>query len=251
MACSWVVTWWPDDDTRLRWLRRAAVAVLATGFLACAAEAGSGPADPTLLPPGETRPPATEATGADAAAPTTTPLPTLPPTTLDVDGREPDAVEPPDPAGVPTTAVPATTTRTALPGFGEVVVEVRTVGGEVREWCLLLAETPGQTQRGLMEATDPALGGYDGMLFRFAEPRDGGFYMRNTPQPLSIVYLDPDGGVVSIARMEPCEDVDGCPSYPAGGTFQRVIEVPEAAGGVADLGIEPGAVVTDRATTCA
>ena len=131
------------------------------------------------------------------------------------------------------------------------VVEVRKVDGQVVEWCLLLAETAAQTQRGLMEVTDPSLGGYAGMLFRFASPVDGGFYMRNTPLPLSIAYLDPDGAVVSIVRMEPCEDVDGCPTYPADGPFQRTIEVPVGAGGVASLGIEPGAVVVDTGRPCA
>ena len=172
-------------------------------------------------------------------------------TTVDLDGREPDAVEPPDPSDVPVTAVPsATSTRTALPGFGEVVVEVRTVDGRIVEWCLLLAETPEQRQRGLMEVTDPGLGGYDGMLFRFESPSDGGFYMRNTPQPLSIAYLDGDGGVVSIIQMEPCDDVDGCPSYPSDDEFQLAIEVPVEAGGVRSLGIEPGVDVGDAGRTC-
>lgn len=220
-----------DDERSVRRLRLVATAVLVAGLVACAGEAGSGPSDPSLLPPGATQGSVT---------------------TVDVDGRQPDAVEPPAAGGLPDTAVPvASTTRTPLPGFGEVVVEVRRVGGDIVEWCLLLAETPEQTQRGLMEVTDPELAGYAGMLFRFDAPRDGGFYMRNTPQPLSIVYLDGDGGVVSIVRMEPCDDVDGCPTYPAGGAFVRAIEVPEAAGGVAALGIEPGAVVVDTGRVCA
>src|SRR5918994_3476001 len=198
-----------DDERTVPWLRRAASIVLAAGFVACAGTAGSRPADPTLLEPGA------------SSGPETT----------DLDGREPDAVEPPDATEVPDTAVPAvSTTRTPLPGFGEVVVEVRRVDGQLVEWCLLLAETPAQTQRGLMEVTDPALGGYDGMLFRYETPRQGGFYMRNTPQPLSIAYLDAAGRVVSIVGMEPCDDVAGCPSYPAGGAFRWAVEVPEAAG---------------------
>jgi uncharacterized membrane protein (UPF0127 family) len=124
------------------------------------------------------------------------------------------------------------------------------VDGEVVEWCLLLAETSAQTQRGLMEVTDPELGGYDGMLFRFEEPHDGGFYMRNTPQELDIAYLDTAGEVVSRTTMTPCEDVEGCPSYPAGGPFVRTVEVPVAAGGLAGLGIDDGAVVVDTGRTC-
>jgi uncharacterized protein len=191
--------------------------------------------------------PAVTTTGAVAPSGSSSPStssPAVPPTTVDVDGREPDQVEPPPADGVPVTAVPSTgASRTPLPGFGEVVVEVVS-------WCLLLAETPAQTRRGLMEVTDPDLGGYDGMLFRFDVDREGGFYMRNTPQPLSIVYLDAAGEVVTIERMEPCEDFDGCPSYPADNSYRRTIEVPVDAGGVAALGIEPGAVVTDTGRTC-
>src|SRR5690606_25152455 len=137
------------------------------------------------------------------------PGPATPPTTADLDGSEPDHVEPPPAGGVPGTAVPTVSEqRLALPGFGEVLVQVRTVDGEVVEWCLLLAETPAQIQRGLMEVTDPELGGYDGMLFRFPDEHSGGFYMRNTPLPLEIAYLGAGGDVVGIREMEPCDDVD-------------------------------------------
>jgi uncharacterized membrane protein (UPF0127 family) len=101
-----------------------------------------------------------------------------------------------------------------------------------------------------MEVADQTLGGYDGMLFRFADDVEGGFYMRNTAQPISIAYLDGAGAVVSIAEMTPCEDVEGCDPYPADGPFRRTIEVPAAAGGVAALGVEPGATVVDTEQVC-
>ena len=88
------------------------------------------------------------------------------------------------------------------------------------------------------------------MLFRFEAEHDGGFYMRNTPQPLEIAYLGDDGGVVAIREMEPCDDVEGCPTYPAGGAYLRTIEVPVAAGGLAALGItdDAGVEVVDTGT---
>lgn len=207
----------------------------------------AGPGTATSAPAGD--PSAPDATGDTA---TSSPLAT-PPTTEDLDGREPDVVEPPPAGGVPAASRPTPSTRrTALPGFGEVVVEVRRADGEVFEWCLLLAETPPQRSRGLMEVTDPALGGYDGMLFRFEVDSDGGFYMRNTPQPLEIAYVAADGSVVSIREMEPCEDVDGCPTYPAGGPYRWTVEAPVAAGGVGRLGIDEGGGVrvVDTARTC-
>ena len=125
---------------------------------------------------------------------------------------------------------------------------MRRVDGDTVEWCLLLAETPAQTQRGLMEVTDPELGGYDGMLFRFEEEHEGGFYMRNTPLPLDIAYLDDGGDVVSITTMAPCEDTDGCPTYPADGPFRRTVEVPVAAAGWIGAGDRPTTTGVDSST---
>jgi uncharacterized protein len=143
-------------------------------------------------------------------------------------------------------------TREPFEGFGEVAVTISGPGdrgGEGDgEWCLLLAETSEQRQRGLMEVTDPALGGYDGMLFRFPEDVFAGFYMRNTPMPLSIAFIDQEGQLVSTTDMEPCEDRDGCPLYLAAGPFRWAVEVPQ--GGLERLGIVAGATFTDTAEPC-
>ncbi len=216
------------DSALVRWVRRLAVVVLVLGVVACVSESADGPADPELRPPGET-------TGTATSAPS--------------EGTD-DAIPPPPADEVPATAVPTDGGRTALAGFGEVLVEVEQADGSVAQWCLLLAETPAQRQRGLMAVTDPALGGYDGMLFRFEEPNEGGFYMRNTPQPLSIAYLDDDGATVSVQEMAPCADESGCPSYPAGAPYQRTVEVPVSMGGVATLGIDDESRLEDLGTTC-
>ncbi len=63
-------------------------------------------------------------------------------------------------------------------------------------WCMLLAATQSQHNRGLMQVTDPTLGGYDGMVFRFdGDDRHDRFYMRNTPMPLSIAFIASNGEV--------------------------------------------------------
>ncbi len=130
--------------------------------------------------------------------------------------------------------------RTPLPGFGE--IEVRIVDGPDGEpivLCVLLAETPEQRARGLMEVTDADLGGYDGMLFTFAGDRGGGFYMKDTLLPLSIAYLDADGAVVDAREMEPCPpDTETCPTYPPSDPYRSTLEVPQ--GGLEPLGLEPG-----------
>jgi uncharacterized protein len=139
--------------------------------------------------------------------------------------------------------------REPLDGFGEVAV---TIAGPVDdfegEWCLLLAETSEQRQRGLMGVTDPELAGYDGMLFRFPEDVMSSFYMRNTPMPLSIAFIDQEGQLVSTTDMEPCEDRDGCPLYPAAGPYRWAVEVPQ--GGLERLGIVAGATFIDTGEPC-
>lgn len=128
--------------------------------------------------------------------------------------------------------------RTPIPGFGEVEVRI-VVGpdGEPVVICVLVADTPAQRARGLMEVTD--LGGYDGMLFRFETDSDGGFWMKDTVLPLSIAYLDADGAVVSTTDMDPCpEGTAQCPSHPAAGPYRMALEVEQ--GGLGELGLVEG-----------
>jgi uncharacterized membrane protein (UPF0127 family) len=67
------------------------------------------------------------------------------------------------------------------------------------------------------------------------------FYMRNTPTPLSIAWVDSAGKLVSIANMAPCADVPTCPLYPAGRPYRFAIEVPQ--GDLPKLGMIPGATL--------
>ncbi|MCX7619642.1 MAG: DUF192 domain-containing protein [Acidimicrobiales bacterium] len=127
-------------------------------------------------------------------------------------------------------------------GFGTITVTVKTSDGREIDLCLWLADSADQHQRGLMFVTDPTLGGKSGMLFRFAEDTGVGFWMKNTLLPLSIAYIDSQGGVVSTADMDPCPAAaTSCPSYPPASTYRYAIEVPR--GSLADLGIEAGARV--------
>jgi uncharacterized membrane protein (UPF0127 family) len=132
-------------------------------------------------------------------------------------------------------------------GFGTVRVLVRTASGEL-QWCMLLAATPAQRERGLMEVTDPALNGFDGMLFRYSTDDTGQFWMRNTPMPLSLAYIDRAGRLVSATDMAPCGDRSDCPTYPSTGPFRTVVEVPQ--GRLDDLGIDADATVVDTMASC-
>ncbi len=131
--------------------------------------------------------------------------------------------------------------RVPLDGFGELAIQVVPGdGGPVLSWCLLAAIEAEQRARGLMGITD--LQGYEGMVFVYPEDVEHGFYMRNTPSPLSIAWVAADGEVVTIKDMEPCEDRDDCPTYPSEGRYRYAIEVFQ--GDLPRLGITEAATVT-------
>jgi uncharacterized membrane protein (UPF0127 family) len=99
-----------------------------------------------------------------------------------------------------------------------------------------LALTEQQRARGLMWRD--RLDQDAGMLFVFPEPRALAFWMKNTPLPLDIIFIDAEGRVVSIAEhTTPYSEQ----SLPSAGPAQYVLEVN---GGFAKAhGVSPGARV--------
>lgn len=87
------------------------------------------------------------------------------------------------------------------------------------------------------------------MMFQFDEPTLGGFWMRNTPLPLSIAFFDHDGTFVQADDMAPCGDQDDCPVHGPGGTAYRyAVEVPQ--GGLSQRGIGPGTTLRPGGPAC-
>lgn len=160
----------------------------------------------------------------------------------------PGTTAPTTPAGIGVGWAPAHRGRTTLRGFGEVRATITAGDGATCEVCLLAATTPDQHQRGLMEVTDPDLGGYDGMLFEFGEDTGGAFWMRNTPMPLSIAYFDTAGRLVSTSDMTPCDDRPDCPSYPASSSYAFALEVPK--GRLDALAVRGEATIRVDGRTC-
>lgn len=67
-----------------------------------------------------------------------------------------------------------------------------------------VSETLQERQRGLMfiESLPPD----EGMLFVFEREQILSFWMKNTPLPLSVAFIDRKGRIVEIRRMEPLNE---------------------------------------------
>ena len=105
--------------------------------------------------------------------------------------------------------------RACAPGL----VELRAASGPVR-YRVELADTPDSRARGLMFRTE--LAADSGMLFLFDPPRPVAFWMRNTPLPLDLIFIDIAGVVRNVTR-------DAVPYseslMPSGGVVRAVLEV--------------------------
>jgi uncharacterized membrane protein (UPF0127 family) len=85
-----------------------------------------------------------------------------------------------------------------------------------------LAMTSAQRARGLMNRRRaPA----DGMLFVFRSDTSGGFWMKNTLVPLTIVFFDAKGKRVRRLSMTPCRR-DACPIYGPRRRYRFALELP-------------------------
>lgn len=63
-----------------------------------------------------------------------------------------------------------------------------------------IADTPQSRERGLMQRTH--LCEHCGMLFVFEEAAKHGFWMKNTPLPLSIAFINAQGIIINIIEMQ-------------------------------------------------
>lgn len=135
----------------------------------------------------------------------------------------------------------AATEVTGQQAAAKVAVTVQTSAGP-RVFNVDVARTAAEQERGLMFRTNiPADGG---MIFtpypaEGGGPREASFWMKNTPSPLDIIFIRPDGTVAAIA-----ENTIPFSEQPvkSGEPVSAVLEI--NGGKAAELGIAPGDKVT-------
>jgi uncharacterized membrane protein (UPF0127 family) len=111
--------------------------------------------------------------------------------------------------------------------------------GGVRRFTVEIADTDRTRERGLMFRKH--LAPDQGMLFDFKTPQPVAFWMKNTLIPLDMLFIAPDGRVVSIARnATPMSETP----IPSGGDVLGVLEI--RGGRAAEIGAEPGDRVQER-----
>lgn len=113
------------------------------------------------------------------------------------------------------------------------VAQVKVAGHALR---VEVAATIEHRMQGLMFRDK--LGRNDGMLFVFDEPAYHAMWMKNTPLPLSVAFVDGEGRILNILDMEP-HTLD---QHAAAGPAVYAIETNK--GWFAQRRIKPGAKVT-------
>ena len=96
-----------------------------------------------------------------------------------------------------------------------------------------VADDESERTYGLMHA--PTLGENEGMLFAFPKAQPVAFWMKNTPEPLDIIFVSPERKIISIARMTTPYSTAPIPS---GGAAAAALEI--AGGRAAGLGLAVG-----------
>jgi uncharacterized protein len=108
---------------------------------------------------------------------------------------------------------------------------VGTSAGE-RSFRVEIADDMREREQGLMFRKQ--MDDDHGMLFVFDDTRDVGFWMKNTPMPLDLIFIGQDGKVRAIRRGEPFSPAVISPNAPV----RFVLEV--KAGIAEKAGIEEG-----------
>jgi len=111
-------------------------------------------------------------------------------------------------------------------------LSIVTASGE-HKFMVEIADDEAERARGLMYR--PPLEDDRGMLFQFPTASEQSFWMKNTPSSLDIIYIDPQGRIVSIAsHATPNSETP----LPSNGAANGVLEL--RAGRADAIGARPG-----------
>ncbi|MCO6178140.1 DUF192 domain-containing protein [Ciceribacter sp. RN22] len=121
-------------------------------------------------------------------------------------------------------------------GLRKVALAIETPGGDRHVFQVEWAGTPAERERGLMFRTE--LDADAGMIFDFGEVRTVMMWMKNTPLPLDMLFIDEKGVVSRIAERTVPYSQDIIASA---GPVRYVLEI--NGGRSATLGIVPGSRV--------
>ncbi len=136
-------------------------------------------------------------------------------------------------AAAPTSPLATTAGQTGLTTTPAIITRA---SGDKLAMTFELARSPQEQSTGLMGRS--GLPEDTGMLFIFQQPGLGGFWMKNTPLPLSIAFIDPKGKIVDIQDMQPFSEEVHAPTR----EYLWALEVPQ--GYFARKGVKPGDAVT-------
>lgn len=109
-------------------------------------------------------------------------------------------------------------------------------GGSTYRFAAEIADTADERAQGLMfrEHLDPN----EGMLFLYPVEKPVAFWMKNTPLPLDMIFIDGQGRIVNVAAMAKPFDTTPISSV---GAAKAVFEI--LGGSAGQLGIKPGDLV--------
>lgn len=145
-------------------------------------------------------------------------------------GCRPSATSAPPVAtnAVPVKVKPKGTPQPKLP-----VIKLN-VGGKVL--VTEIADTDSTRQTGMMFRE--SMGENEAMVFVFPYPHQASFWMRNTLVPLDAAYIDPQGVILEIHKLEPLNEAS---VRARSSQIQYVLETPQ--GWFARNGVKAGALV--------
>ena len=109
-------------------------------------------------------------------------------------------------------------------------------GGSTYKFAAEIADTADERAQGLMFREH--LAPNEGMLFLYPVEKTVAFWMKNTPLPLDMIFIDGQGRIVHVAAMAKPFDTSPISSE---GAAKAVLEI--LGGSAGQLGIKPGDLV--------